>query len=36
MTLPTESRDVAISTELRRWHDHDPAKFTRSRRRYWP
>lgn len=27
-------RDVAPSTELRRWYGHDPAKFTEFRRRY--
>ncbi|MFE0025020.1 DUF488 domain-containing protein [Amycolatopsis sp. NPDC059021] len=27
-------RDVAPSTELRRWYGHDPARFTEFRRRY--
>lgn len=27
-------RDVAPSTELRRWYDHDPAKFEEFARRY--
>lgn len=27
-------RDVAPSTELRRWYGHDPAKFAEFRRRY--
>lgn len=27
-------KDVAPSTELRRWYAHDPAKFTEFRRRY--
>ncbi|HEV2375648.1 MAG TPA: DUF488 domain-containing protein [Streptosporangiaceae bacterium] len=27
-------KDVAPSTELRRWYGHDPAKFTEFRRRY--
>lgn len=27
-------RDVAPSSELRRWYDHDPAKFAEFRRRY--
>lgn len=28
-------RDVAPSTELRRWFSHDPAKWEDFRRRYW-
>ncbi|MGH3949835.1 MAG: DUF488 domain-containing protein [Pseudonocardiaceae bacterium] len=28
------AKDVAPSTELRRWFGHDPAKFARFRRRY--
>jgi uncharacterized protein YeaO (DUF488 family) len=27
-------KDVAPSTELRRWYGHDPARFTEFRRRY--
>ena len=27
-------RDVAPSTELRKWYGHDPARFTEFRRRY--
>ncbi|GDY32978.1 DUF488 domain-containing protein [Gandjariella thermophila] len=28
------ARDVAPSTELRKWYGHDPARFTEFRRRY--
>lgn len=28
-------KDVAPSPTLRRWFDHDPAKFAEFRRRYW-
>ncbi len=28
-------RDVAPSTELRKWFGHDPAKWEEFRRRYW-
>ena len=28
-------KDVAPSTELRRWFGHDPAKWEEFRRRYW-
>jgi uncharacterized protein YeaO (DUF488 family) len=28
------ARELAPSTELRRWFDHDPARFTEFRRRY--
>jgi uncharacterized protein YeaO (DUF488 family) len=28
------AKDVAPSTELRRWYGHDPARFTEFRRRY--
>lgn len=32
--LDTWLRDVAPSTELRRWYGHEPARFTEFRRRY--
>jgi uncharacterized protein YeaO (DUF488 family) len=34
--LPAEAwvKDVAPSSELRRWYDHDPAKWPEFRRRY--
>ncbi len=28
-------RDVAPSTELRKWYSHDPAKWTKFKERYW-
>jgi uncharacterized protein YeaO (DUF488 family) len=28
-------KDVAPSTELRRWYNHDPARYEEFRRRYW-
>ena len=28
-------RDVAPSTELRKWYSHDPAKWTDFKKRYW-
>lgn len=28
-------RDLAPSTELRKWYEHDPAKWTEFKKRYW-
>lgn len=28
-------KDAAPSTELRRWFDHDPARWSEFKRRYW-
>ena len=28
-------KDVAPSTELRKWYSHDPAKWTDFKKRYW-
>jgi uncharacterized protein YeaO (DUF488 family) len=28
-------KDVAPSTELRKWYSHDPAKWTEFKKRYW-
>jgi len=28
-------RDVAPSTELRKWYSHDPARWSEFRKRYW-
>ena len=28
-------RDIAVSTELRKWYQHDPAKWTEFKRRYF-
>ena len=34
LPLTEWNRDVAPSTELRKWFDHEPAKWTEFRRRY--
>ena len=28
-------KDIAPSTELRKWYSHDPAKWTQFKERYW-
>lgn len=35
LSLDTWLKDVAPSTELRQWFQHDPAKWQEFRKRYW-